>query len=377
MKGKLIILAGLLAGAAGMQFFTASCDVDDYDPQAVTAEAEAEFIESLVFELAIPQGENRLRFQRDDRRGAGNLAVSTPDSGSLTGVLFPGGNRLLVGTGSRLDAEAAGFLNTAQDAFSIVVQEDIVIVEEFPVFREYAPSQGRFIVSDGDQAITVVFVQVSGQNGVSLSLDGGEPVLYTVDAFEDFADTAAEVWKRKASLGYFILDYLMDQIFFVSDTINIIETHGGNLVEEGSITFLCDPLVPDSEPDPLRPEYTRTLMWSDDNGSGIPDTGDGFRWLFFACWENDPGDLVDDLVEGLVEFSGYSVEREQRDGRQVITGFGFVSGAGQPVGVLYNDFTWIRIEEEFPGSLTFDPFKDFSISGGFDIVFAAAGGQEP
>ncbi len=375
MKGRLIILAGLLAGALGISLYTISCDVDDYDPQAVAAEAE--FTGGLGFELDVPQGANRLRFRRSDRMGDRDLAVGTPDDGNLTGVLFPAGNRLLVSTGSRLDIEAAGFWGTAMDSFSVVVQEDILTEEEFAVLREYAPSRGGFIVSDGDQTILAAFVPVSGQNGVSLSLNGGEPVLYTVDAFEDFIDTAAEVWKRKASLGYFILDYLMDQIFFVSDTVNIIETHGGNLAAEGGITFLCDSLVPDSDPDPLRPAFTRTLTWSDLNASGIPDSGDGFRWLFFACWENDPGDLVHDLVEGIVDFSGFTVEREEQDGRQVITGFGFVSDAGQPVGVLYNDFTWIRIEEEFPGSVTFDPFKDFTISGGFDIVFAASGGQEP
>ncbi len=370
-------MAGLLAGSSSISLFTVSCDVDDYDPQAVAVGAEVEFTESLGFELVIPRGENRLRFRRNDRMGNRNLAVSTPDAGNLTGVIFPVGNRLLVGTGSRLDAEAAGFWSTATDSFSVVVQEDIVIEEEFPVLREYAPSRGGFVVSDGDQTILAAFVPVSGQDGVSLSLNGGEPVLYTVDAFEDFIGTAAEVWMRKASLGYFILDYLMDQIFFVSDTMNVIETHGGNLAAEGGITFLCDSLVPGSDPDPLRPEYTRTLTWSDVNGSGIPDSGDGFRWLFFACWENDPGDLMDDLAEGIVDFSGFTVERKQRDGRQVITGFGFVSGAGQPAGVLYKDFTWIRIEEEFPGSFTFDPFKDFTISGGLDIVFDATGGREP
>lgn len=374
MKGRLIILAGLLAGASGISLYTVSCDIDDHDPQA--AGAEAEFIESLGFELDAPQGANRLRFRRSGRMGNRDLAVSTPDEGSFTGVLFPAGNRLLVGTGSRLDAEAAGFWSTAADSFSLAIQEDILI-EEFPVLRKFAPSRGRFVISDGDLSVLVAFVPVSGQNGVSLSLNGGEPVLYTADAFEGLIGTAAEVWKRKASLGYFILDYLMDQVFFVSDTVNIIETHGGDLAAKGSITFLCDSLVPGSDPDPLKPEYTRTLAWYDLNTSGMPDSGDGLRWLFFACWENDPGDLVNDLVEGIVDLSGVTVERKQQNGRQVIAGFGFVSGAGQPVGVLYKDFTWIRVEEEFSGPFAFDPFKEFTISGGFNIVFAASGGQEP
>jgi hypothetical protein len=377
VKGRLIILAGLLAGALSISLFTVSCDVDDYDPQAVVPGAEAKLIESLGFELDAPQGENRLRFQRSDRMGDRDLAVSTPDDGNFSGVLFPAANRLLIITGSRMDAVAAGFWSAVADSFSVVVQEDILIEEEFPVLKEATPSQGRFAVSDGDQSILVAFVPVSGQNGVSLSLDGGEPVLYTIDAFEDFIGSSAEIWKRKASLGYFILDYLMGQIFFVSDTVNIIETHGGNLVSDGGITFRCDSLVQDPGPDPLRPEFTRTLSWSDLNTSGIPDSGDGFQWLFFACWENDLGDLMGDLADGIIDLSGFTIERDQQEGRQVITGFGFVSDAGQPVGVLYKDFTWVRIEEEFPGSFTFDPFKDFAISGGFNIVFSSPGGQVP
>lgn len=57
---------------------------------------------------------------------------------------------------------------------------------------------------------------------------------------------------------------------------------------------------------------------------------------------------IDYLVEGLVGFSGFTGERVQQDGRQVMTGSGFVSDEEQPVGVLYNGFTWIRIQEESP-----------------------------
>jgi hypothetical protein len=366
---RLTTAAGLLGIAAGVLIPMESCDIDDYDPQAIAAETD--FIDSLRFDLDIPQGGACLTFHQAAQEGDRDLAVSSGDNSGVTGTLFPGANRIRVDAGSRVNVDAVGFWSAVPESFTVEVREDIVIEEEIPVFRESFPSQGTFVVLDGEDTLTVVFLQVSGGSGVSLSVNGSSPVSYQIRAFEDFIGSSAAIRERRASLCLFVLEHLLDQIFFTANTVNIIETHAGNLREQGNITFLCDSLMPGSEQDPLKPEYTRTLDWTDANNNGLPDSGDSFRWLFFDCWENDPGDLVGDLVDGLVEFSGYVVEREQGDSGEFITGFGFATGAEEPTGVLYSDLAWIKIERVSPGSFSFDPFRSFTVNGGFDISFSA------
>jgi len=150
----------------------------------------------------------------------------------------------------------------------------------------------------------------------------------------------------------------------------------GGLAGGEGIVFLCDSLFSDTEQDPLDPESARELSWTDTDGSGLIDTGDRFQWTFVQCWEEDPGDLVSDLVDGIVMLSGYVIEREQEDSRRVITGFGFVAGPEESAGVLYDDFTWMKAERVSSGSFAFDTDRSFTISGGFDLTFSLSDIQE-
>ncbi|HRT45688.1 MAG TPA: hypothetical protein P5054_10905 [Desulfomonilia bacterium] len=374
MKGRLMSVTGLLGVVAGVLLPIGSCDIDDYDPHAVATEAD--FVESLGFELDIPMRALRLAFDRAVEGEGGNLTVSGGDDGGITGLLFPDDSRIRIDAGSRIDVDASGFWTPESREFSITVEEHIIIEKSLPAFGESFPSEGGFVVADGENVIAVDFLPVAGVSGVSLSLNGSAPVFHTMDAFEAFAGSSFPIWKTEASLSFLVLDHLAEQIFFIADTVDIIESHSGGLAGGGGIVFLCDSLLSDTEQDPLDPESARELSWTDTDGSGLIDTGDRFQWTFVQCWEEDPGDLVSDLVDGIVMLSGYVIEREQEDSRRVITGFGFVAGPEESAGVLYDDFTWMKAERVSSGSFAFDTDRSFTISGGFDLTFSLSDIQE-
>lgn len=86
-----------------------------------------------------------------------------------------------------------------------------------------------------------------------------------------------------------------------------------------------------------------TFRWLDDSQDGTMGPGDSFRQEFTECWTSGPAAGVGTLVDGTVEFVGYTEVVE----RGMITRIGFEGEtlAGRVGGLAYDAFTIVETAE--------------------------------
>ena len=200
-------------------------------------------------------------------------------------------------------------------------------------------------------------------NGVFLELVGGHPpVFFTWDDFENLFGSAADDWQQRASLSFLLLEFMIEQLDFVVETLGFIGDYEDELQQNGTVTENCDAFPLGKAPAGIAQQGTHALTWQDTSGNGEVGPGDSFTWTFTDCWDNDPNDDNDNLINGTVDLGSYT---EVVDGSNRVTRVGFDS----PEGVVFTNLVLSEVEESPPDTFTIDPNNDVTVNNGFTIVF--------
>jgi hypothetical protein len=271
-----------------------------------------------------------------------------------------------------------GTYNTATEAYTLdsgagVIIDSDVGVDLLGIFNievtspiqipsyDSLPTAGAFEVEFGQDSTIVTVVNVP-DDGVTLSLNGGQAQFFTWDAFEDLFESAVLEWQRRAALSFSILEFMVQQLDYVVGSIGFIGDNEDELQQNITVTENCDAFPPGKAPGVLE-QGTRALTWDDASLNGEVGGGDNFTWSFTDCWDDDPTDDIDDLINGTLDLDSYT---EVVDGNNRVTRIGF---EGQGGGVVYTNFVVSEVEEDPPGTFTIDPSAETTVNGSFTIVF--------
>lgn len=301
--------------------------------------------------------------------GAGPLTVNVTDESGVLGISVDFGNTLNGDVNINVD-----FNNnisivdyTLQSLSSVTVDSDVgdvpflgafdAAVTEDLLFMglDQPPNAGVYEVLAPDETITVQ-VNPGGAfgGGVDISLNGGLPITLSWDELEDLLnDDLALAWQRRAALATEVLEFVLIQVFTITDVFNVIDD---GLLTINPAVVPCDAFTGTPPPGVLNRGETR-LTWF---GPGsVPIGGDDFQWDFQDCWFDDTGSGFDTLVNGSIGLNDYV---EIIDGQFRLIGSGFNE-------VIYNNLEVAGTVENPPGTFTIDPLNIVTINGSFDLAF--------
>ncbi len=363
--GKTAILLGIVLCAAAW-----SCGEEHRDEEA-SGEGSAD-----LFRFSLETGREAppIIFSQviDGRKVF--IEVRGDDINRFTGTFEPGSGRIVLDEGIVLNITAADFWGDAPGAFTFRARDRIEIARGFPAIRNVFPTFGAFIVVDGVDTVTAIFVDSPGERGVDLRVNGSQSTFFREAAFAGLFGVDEDVRRQKASLAFIIMDLLVEQIFFTAQTVATIREHEQTLADEGVMVFSCDDFSLLNGPGQIPAQGSRTLTFFDADGDAEVGSGDGFRWDFVSCWEGERISLVEGMADGRVDFADLVESVERRNGRDVTTRFGFSRGNG--TGVQYTDFVHTQVLDDNE-AFALDVRRVFTINGGFDLVFSEAGPDEP
>ena len=260
-----------------------------------------------------------------------------------------------------------------------IIEDFNVTITEFwvldPEDADADPTNGIIRVDSLNPELAEVIVEVTqcepGVRGVRVTTDPPSTnTCYSWDAFDDLLDdieTATEV-ELRAALGWGAISFTLEQTQYAFAIFPLLEDA---TFAAGNPTVQCDiysSAWPGGPPNP----GTTTLTWFDDNPNGSVGPGDSFRQEFNECWLDESGDNIDELVNGIVDFTSYTEFVDPN--REVITRIGF-EGATLNMktgGVGYGDELGnspLVITETLDsgGKITVD--SEITLSGKYVIVF--------
>lgn len=253
---------------------------------------------------------------------------------------------------------------------SITIPEQVIIgISGEPVIGTIRITQ----VPGGD-FIEIEMASCPSGAGVNISFNG-VPVLpvscFNWDEFEQLFDTSEDPVLLAAVFGFQVIDFLFEQVNFVTEVFGFIDDFAIDLQENGTISEMCDAfsaaglLKPDEV---VADQGMRSLSWTDVNTDGNVGPGDSFLGSLEECWINDPTDSVDQLLNGLADFSGYVENVDQNRG--VITALGFTSvSPPNQGGVFFTGFIIDETEESTTAPGTAEITSSIGVEGGFSILF--------
>ncbi len=174
------------------------------------------------------------------------------------------------------------------------------------------PAAGQLRISidsaRGDWALIEVDPSIPPAGGVRLTnylgyTPVGAPVSFGWEDFLSVADNvSAPLFQRKASLGFSGMAFSYEQAGTVIDWIAFVDNDANvaRLTSAGAagVTENCDPR-------PGAPLGTRKIVWNDDVANGAVGPGDGFTVTYSQCFVDDPGDDVDEILDGTIRMNGY------------------------------------------------------------------------
>ncbi len=148
--------------------------------------------------------------------------------------------RIVLDEGIVLNITAADFWGDAPGAFTFRARDRIEIARGFPAIRNAFPTFGAFIVVDGVDTVTAIFVDSPGERGVKgpLRVNGSQSTFFREAAFAGLFGVDEDIRRQKASLAFIIMDLLVEQIFFTAQTVATIREHEQSLADEGHGIFL-------------------------------------------------------------------------------------------------------------------------------------------
>ena len=254
--------------------------------------------------------------------------------------------------GSSFDLLVMSMLTSPLDArIAVTVTEDLT----FDVIGA-PPATGAFDVVISSNTIGVAVVD----DGVELSLNGGEAVSYTWDELANLLDDESqELWLRRTSLAVGAADFLYGYFFDVADILDDLEliTLTNPLVES------CD-MFTGSPPVGVLAQGEVSVTWT---GSGELSDGDDFNWEFNQCWFDEPNSVTDELLDGTVLLENYTETIDFNTNTLFEIGFGGLSG--QPGGVIFDLTVSETVEDN--GVFTISAEDVISIWGGFAMIIQA------
>jgi hypothetical protein len=256
---------------------------------------------------------------------------------------------------------ASEFLSSLDNAFS---DYQLRVTTTATWVGDGIPTAGAFEIISGDQLQTITVNVNSSQTGVDISLSpGGDPDSLTWEEFDSaFDNTQLPAYQQIAAFAYGFLRVVYEQSGLVIQALEFLSENDVILETSGSIVETCDTFpFPADDPTVTNPG-TSMVSWTDvDNDQGI-SSGDRVFVDFVDCWDDDPTDTIDTLLNGGIKFENY-IEVLSGD---VITrvGFDFVGGD--------HGFDFLRITETDtqPDVVVIEP-DTISLTGGFSMVFTA------
>ncbi len=232
----------------------------------------------------------------------------------------------------------------------------VAVLQAFTFPGEGFPTAGELEVTGTAGTVRVTIVSAPAA-GVNISLDGGGPVFYSWDDLEDLFDSDSEEWKKWASFAVNVFKFVFEQFGFVIHALESIGDYGDVLETQGAIQFDCDTF-------PLLATGNHELKWVD-NGNGNLGPADSFVWTFSDCWDDSSGDDIDELINGVINLTGYT---EVVDDDRIVR-IGFEPSLEAPGGVIYDGLVLTETKEDPPGTFTIDYDSEITIDGALQIVF--------
>ena len=229
-------------------------------------------------------------------------------------------------------------------------------------------STGEFLAGDWTviAANDTILVQVvPGQGGVDISLNGRAPDFF---AWSDFAalfapGSEAPGWQQAASASFQFLQVSILQVRMVFaalvDTVRVSFTNTPDVQPCGAI-----PGVPLTG---VMVQGERVMTWL-----GSADLGYDLR--FTDCWMDLPGSGQDYLYRGAMALTGWRASGGEFWGGGDLISIGFggnTDGERVPGGVSYLDLDLGRTVPIAGDRIGLDPAAQYSVSGGFAILFVA------
>jgi hypothetical protein len=302
----------------------------------------------------------------DTDLGGEYLTISLTDGSTNLMLSVATLGRFLTGTYNTetgaytVDVDAGASINSdLADPFLGAFNVEVTGAWQFP--RDSFPTAGSLEVDDGTDTVTVTVVS-SPADGAHLNLNSGEAEeFFDWDSFEDlFSSETNPEWQRRASLAFGFLNFMLEQADFVIEALQFIDDNSDQL-EGGATTEMCDAFPSGAAPAGIPIEQGNYVVsWADSSGNGQLGPGDDFTWEFSYCWDDDPANDFDDLIQGVVNLGNYT---EVVDASNRVTRIGFES----PGGVVFTDFVLYEVEEE-PAD-TYNTTITTELNGGFTIVF--------
>ena len=267
-----------------------------------------------------------------------------------------------------------------QTAILIVGNLRIQILNQVIIGVSGLPVIGRIQIESvaapdglGEGFIIVEMATCTGGAGVNIYDNTVLLGCYTWNDFDQLFDNSTNPAEQLAAFGFQVIEFLFEQVDFVTEVLGLIDENAADLQQAGSIEEVCDAFsdagltVPTNIIGRTVPDQgIRSLAWVDSNSDSILGPSDGFVGTLNECWFNDPTDDVDEILNGVGNFLGYVENVDQN--REVITALGFTSVTPPtPGGVFYTDFTISETEETTPG--TAEITNVIGLEGGISIMF--------
>jgi hypothetical protein len=257
---------------------------------------------------------------------------------------------------------------------SVVVDDINIAVSDTWVFSPPGsdrPVSGGLRIEPLDSGADDIFIEIAncdGSPGTEILVN--ETDCYSWDSFENLVDhpEASTLQQIQASLGWGAIEFTLEQAAYSMLVFPLIDE---DIFAYATAYYeSCDTYSATWNAGPPNPGGF-LLEWMDDQDNGSPGPGDSFRLDFQNCWYDDQGDNIDTLLNGIIDFVGYT-EVVQNN---VITRIGFEAPAvssGKIGGVAYGDeygnnplVISETIEED--GEITVD--STVTLSGRYLIVF--------
>lgn len=201
--------------------------------------------------------------------------------------------------------------------------------------------------------------------GVNIYDNGDLVDCYTWDQFEQLLDTSGDPVEQLASFGNQVINFLFEQVHFVTEVFGFIDDYAVDLEQNGTISEMCDAFSAyglSPPPGGFLDQGIRYLMWSDVNTDGNVGPGDSFFAQLEDCWI-----YPDKILNGSPSFYGYVENIDQS--RDVITAIGFTSVTPPNPGGFFGSIGIEETEESTTTPGTTEITNAIQVEGGFSILF--------
>jgi hypothetical protein len=263
---------------------------------------------TLNYTLSAPRGPNPLTASTQ----GGALTISFPSNPPVQDLPW------LTGTydTSSLDvvlnssADPVAWVDTSGVPFGNV---EVKVTQTFRWNDSNEPTVGEMTVTsrDGTFIGTIkVTVTSSPSPGVNISWDSDNngtfetgPVFYSWTNFEDlWENNATALWQRIASFTYSMRALLYEEANLAIETFATIEDLFSQFEAAGGGSTLVGTCSPNS---PVGGLNQVQVTWNDLDASGTISLNDSFTFTFNNCWVDDPGDDIDEVLNGQMDFLNY------------------------------------------------------------------------